>query len=43
MWPTFSDVAVMDSQPIHTENEKYHKKWHDNVKMVSLNESANLG
>ena len=29
--------------PIHTEHEEYHKKWHNNVKDVMLNDSIKLG
>ena len=29
--------------PIHTEHEEFHKKWHDNVKEVMLNDSIKLG
>lgn len=28
--------------PIHTEHEEYHKKWHDNVKTVDLNQTIAL-
>jgi len=28
--------------PIHTEHEEYHKKWHNNVTEVSLNQSINI-
>ena len=28
--------------PIHTEKEKFHKKWHDNVKVVKLNTTIEL-
>lgn len=28
--------------PIHTEHEEYHKKWHDNVRIVELNQTIEL-
>lgn len=28
--------------PVHTENEEFHKKWHNNVMEVLLNDSINL-
>lgn len=28
--------------PVHTEHEEYHKKWHNNVKEVQLNDSLLL-
>jgi hypothetical protein len=28
--------------PIHTEKEKFHKKWHSNVRTVRLNKSLEL-
>ncbi len=28
--------------PIHTEHEEYHKKWHDNVRIVELNETIGI-
>ena len=28
--------------PIHTEHEEFHKKWHNNVKEVTINSSLDL-
>ena len=28
--------------PIHTEHEEFHKKWHNNVKEVTINSSIDF-